>query len=341
MGFEARALEPIRSPRAPKRRRRWVFGPLGAAAAGAAATLAIAFAIFGDDVRLANSYQNTLDRANGEKFEATSVYAPHDVEAGTLFGYQGKPSWLFVTVDSSFRAGVRRAELITTDGTRIPLPSFRLDPGTGSWGQALPVGLDRRRQPAPARRGPEPGPLCPHQGIGDDRPAAAAPVACLRPRGHVIDWSVNQPGQPLVSRGAAPPGERATPVPEGGTQLEDLLSGQGGPGRRRSKADRSGDQAPGPLRREEPEPLRHARDRGRDADQGGRRGRGRRDRRRHHGPRERRPRPAQGRRARRRSLRASHRRRARGLRRLRHRLRAGQGARSREPRPGPAGPAVG
>ena len=141
VGFEARALEPIRSPRAPKRRRRWVFGPLGAAAAGAAATLAIAFAIFGDDVRLANSYQNTLDRANGEKFEATSVYAPHDVEAGTLFGYQGKPSWLFVTVDSSFRAGVRRAELITTDGTRIPLPSFRLDPGTGSWGQALPVGL--------------------------------------------------------------------------------------------------------------------------------------------------------------------------------------------------------
>ena len=58
------------------------------------------------------------------------------------------------------------------------------------------------------------------------------------------------------------------------------------------------------------------------------------------GPDSRGPRPAQGRRARRRPLGAPHRRRARRLRRLRHRLLAGQGARVREPRPGPARPAV-
>ena len=111
---------------------------------------------------------------------------------------------------------------------------------------------------------------------------------------------------------------------------EDLRPGQRGAGRRRREAHQPLDGAPGPQRREEPQPLRHARHRGGDAAQGGRRRRGRRDRRRHDGPGERGARAAQGRLARRRPLRAPHRRRARRLRRQRHRLRARQGARARE-----------
>ena len=100
-------------------------------------------------------------------------------------------------------------------------------------------------------------------------------------------------------------------------------------------------QADRPQRREEPEPVRHPRHRGRHAGEGGRRGGGRGGRGGDDGPGVRVPRAAQGRLAGRRPLGPPHRRGPGRLRLLRHRLRAGQGARGREPRPGAAGPAVG
>ena len=141
-------------------------------------------------------------------------------------------------------------------------------------------------------------------------------------------------------RARASPSPRRRAIPPRRLRLEDLLSCQGGSRRCGPEADRREHQASGPLRREEPQSLRHARHRGRHADPRGRRRGGRRDRRRDHGPRERRPRAPQGRRARRRPLGPPDRRGARGLRRERHRLRACQGARVRVARPGPAGPAV-
>ena len=87
--------------------------------------------------------------------------------------------------------------------------------------------------------------------------------------------------------------------------------GQRGSGRRRPEAHRPVHGAHGPQRREEPQPVRHARHRGGHADQGGRRRRGRRGRRRDDGPRDRGARAAQGRLARRRPLGPPDRRRAR------------------------------
>ena len=52
--------------------------------------------------------------------------------------------------------------------------------------------------------------------------------------------------------------------------VEDLRPGQRGAGRRRREAHRPVDGADGPQRREEPQPVRHARHRGGDAAQGGR-----------------------------------------------------------------------
>ena len=124
-------------------------------------------------------------------------------------------------------------------------------------------------------------------------------------------------------------------------RLEDLLSRQGGSGRRGPEADRSEHQAARPLRREEPQPVRYPWHRGCDADPRGRKRRRRgRDRRRDDGPGVLGTRAAQGRRARRRPLRAAHRRRACGLGRLRDRLRPRKGARGRAARPRPARPAV-
>ena len=122
---------------------------------------------------------------------------------------------------------------------------------------------------------------------------------------------------------------------------EDLRPRERGAGRGGPEADRPVDRPHGPRRREEPQPVRHARDRGRDAGRGGRCRRGRRDRRRHDGPVERGPRAAQGGLARRRPLRPPVRRRARRLRRRRDRAtRWREDARARVARPRPARPAV-
>lgn len=137
IGFESRALAPLRSRRRPSRARRALV-PVAAALASVAATLAIV----SGDLRTASDYRQTLAEANGKSFQAGTLYAPGDVEAGTVFGYQGSPSWLLVIVDPAHRAGIARAEVVTGDGERVPLRDFALDGATGSWGRALPVDLN-------------------------------------------------------------------------------------------------------------------------------------------------------------------------------------------------------
>jgi hypothetical protein len=60
--------------------------------------------------------------------------------AGVAFGYQGSPSWLFLTIDPEHRGDVKSAELVTKDGRKITIPQLRLDRG-GTWGGAIPTDL--------------------------------------------------------------------------------------------------------------------------------------------------------------------------------------------------------
>jgi hypothetical protein len=46
-----------------------------------------------------------------------------------------------VAVDRPYRAAGYTVELALTSGRRLPLPSFRIDPKTGSAGQSIPVDL--------------------------------------------------------------------------------------------------------------------------------------------------------------------------------------------------------
>ena len=57
-----------------------------------------------------------------------------------MFFYRGSPSWLVITVTQPYGGSVERAELVTTDGRKVPLAWFGLDEGT--WGGAVPVDLD-------------------------------------------------------------------------------------------------------------------------------------------------------------------------------------------------------
>jgi hypothetical protein len=140
VGFESRVLgELLPAPRPRRRRRRWglVLAPVAAAAAAAAITLGIV----SDDLQTARHYRHTLDEAHGKEFESYRLAAVGGPAAGTVFSYRGSPSWLFITVDPAHRAGLEGAELVTDDGTRVPLRWFHLDP-SGSSGGGIPVDPD-------------------------------------------------------------------------------------------------------------------------------------------------------------------------------------------------------
>ena len=134
VGFEERALAPLRPAPKPRRRRfRLVLAP----AAAALAAVAITLLVVGPDLRLASHYKQTLDDAHGKEFESYHLRAG-DTPVGTVFSYDGSPSWVQVTVDAGHRAGVQSAELVLDDGSQVPLRWFHLDSGGGSGG-SIPV----------------------------------------------------------------------------------------------------------------------------------------------------------------------------------------------------------
>jgi Putative zinc-finger len=132
VGFESRVLGQVLPAPAPKRRRRWL--PVLAPVATAVAAAAIVLAIVAPDLRLASHYQHTLDTAHGKEFESYALKSSDGTYVGTVFSYEGDPSWIHVDVDAGHRAGLTSAELVTKDGGQVPLRWFHLDPGGGSGG---------------------------------------------------------------------------------------------------------------------------------------------------------------------------------------------------------------
>jgi hypothetical protein len=142
-GFESRVIEAI-APRPRRRGWRRLLLWLGPPVAAAAATAVALVAVYHDDRVTAERYRETLSQADGRYFRAGPLRAGTGAEAGVVFGYQGTPSWLFVTVDERYRGQVSRAELVRRDGRTVALPSFRLGLG-GSWGGAVPGNLYQYR----------------------------------------------------------------------------------------------------------------------------------------------------------------------------------------------------
>ena len=139
LGFELRTVRGLQPKR--RRRRRWRTPAVAFAAAALAATTATASVLFlvRDDRRLAGEYRATLSEANGTAFRAVPLRDTAGGKAGTAFVYEGAPSWMLVTVDSSSPAS--QAELVTRDGRTVSLPAFTLS--SRSWGGVLP--LDARQ----------------------------------------------------------------------------------------------------------------------------------------------------------------------------------------------------
>jgi hypothetical protein len=146
-GFESRVLAGITGP--PRRRRRqplahrWRWIATAAAAVVLAATLgagSVLLATAGDR-RLAAGYQAVLSQGRGAYFLAAPLQGTRG-RVGTVFGYQGQPSWVMVTLQPSVQEEGRfRVQVVTRDGRYLPLGDAVLGGAKGTWGGQLPVDL--------------------------------------------------------------------------------------------------------------------------------------------------------------------------------------------------------
>jgi hypothetical protein len=146
-GFESRVAEAMGFDQPEPRRRlprwlslRWLAPRLGPALAAAAVTAVVLVSAYSNDREIADQYRDTLDRAGGQSFQAERLSDETGAPAGVAFGYQGSPSWLFLTVNPEHRGDVKSAEVVTKDGRTITIPELRLDRG-GTWGGAIPTDL--------------------------------------------------------------------------------------------------------------------------------------------------------------------------------------------------------
>jgi hypothetical protein len=119
---------------------RWLAPRIGPALATAAVTAGVLIGVYGDDRQTADRYRAALTEADGQFFQADRLADEAGARGGVVFGYEGSPSWVFVTVDRAHRGAVETAELLTKGGRTIPLRGFALD-RRGSWGGAIPVSL--------------------------------------------------------------------------------------------------------------------------------------------------------------------------------------------------------
>jgi hypothetical protein len=134
VGFESRTIELIRreSPTALRTRRR-LPALLGAAAAVAALTFGVGWALGGHGA-------TTPPPASASAVvERPLSSGSHEV--GMVYAVAGKPAWMFVSLKAPGAPSVVRCVVVTTSGDREVIGSFSLDRGSGSWGVSLPVAL--------------------------------------------------------------------------------------------------------------------------------------------------------------------------------------------------------
>jgi len=140
-GFETRLLAEFQPRREPSRRSRLrILVPVASAALAVAVTLIFAYR---GDREVASHYRSTLAEVEGKYLAGARLYGPGETEVGKVYGYEGKPSWVLVTVDESSGPSVPDGsyalQVVTGDGGRIDLRRLAVKDGSGSAGGAIPI----------------------------------------------------------------------------------------------------------------------------------------------------------------------------------------------------------
>jgi hypothetical protein len=150
-GFESRVLGRLVEAPTPRRRqplaRRWRWLAVAAALVLVAA-LGGGSVLLGTagDRRLADSYQAVLRQGQGAFFAAAPLQGSQG-RVGTVFGYQGQPSWVMVTLRPPIPAERRfRVQVLTRDGRYLDAGDAVLGGAEGVWGGRLPVDLSAVHQ---------------------------------------------------------------------------------------------------------------------------------------------------------------------------------------------------
>ncbi|RBQ15258.1 hypothetical protein DP939_36040 [Spongiactinospora rosea] len=88
------------------------------------------------DRTLAAGYRATLEAANGRYLTAGGVYSAGR-RVGQVFGYQGAPSWIFLTIVNAPISGVYDVAVVTLDGERRAMGQVLIADGRATWGSAV------------------------------------------------------------------------------------------------------------------------------------------------------------------------------------------------------------
>jgi hypothetical protein len=139
IGGSARATQPATVTGT---RRRRLMRPLRYAALVAIAAAVAAAGVWrvtANDRMLASAYRETLDVADGRYFLAVDLVGPR-ASAGTVFLYEGTPSWLFVVARQAPQPGPYDV-VVTTGQSRTVISTCHVDAMTCSAGATLDLGI--------------------------------------------------------------------------------------------------------------------------------------------------------------------------------------------------------
>jgi hypothetical protein len=135
VGFEDRVLNRIglATPRVRQLPpRRWL--PIAVAAAVAALVFGIGGWVIGG---IAMSHTG-IASAEAE-FRFAALHTPDNRQIGQVFTYQGDPPWVYMSVTTQPSVGDVACQLVRHDGSTVPIGTFTLSGGKGSWGSELKV----------------------------------------------------------------------------------------------------------------------------------------------------------------------------------------------------------
>lgn len=145
-GFESSVLARL-TPAAPPRHRPrprllWAASIVAAVALAAGAV----WWQMADDRKLAGDYRHTLTVAHGHGLSAAPLLLAGGAETGTVFAYDGSPSWIYVTFRSAPLQGRYDVRLLTRDGRRLALRPFTARPGGTAWGSTIQVPIEQMQK---------------------------------------------------------------------------------------------------------------------------------------------------------------------------------------------------